>query len=361
MPLNATRPPLVHPTTAWALLLACATTLAACGGGGDSDDGPPAGAQPLSVTVMDGLVRNAKVCIDSNDNLRCDLSEMTAVTNAQGVANFLLPAGVAATAIVAEVGTDATDADTGAVTHAYVMSAPAGQSVVSPLTTLTHRKVKAEGKSLAQAEQEVKTNLGLAAGVSVFENYVAHRDSDDGYKKASVLARAAVIAATSASTTAAGSTTLSTWKDADDTLRTKLRELDDEDDGDSDNDHGVRTACYTNSRGKVDDDCNARLVQVIGTSGTGTASGTPTTTNTTTTTPPTAPSASAVTGQALYATHCASCHTSSPATNANGILRGQNATNILSAIARNKGGMAFLSGTISSTEAGAVAAYLSTF
>jgi mono/diheme cytochrome c family protein len=301
---------------------------------------------------MDGLVRNAKVCIDSNDNLRCDLSEMTAVTNAQGVANFLLPAGTAATSIVAEVGTDATDADTGAVTRAYVMSAPAGQSVVSPLTTLTHRKVKAEGKSLAQAEQEVKTNLGLAAGVSVFENYVAHRDSDDGYKKASVLARAAVIAATSASTTAAGSTPFGTWKDADDTLRTKLRELDDKDDGSSDN--GVRTACYTNSRGKVDDDCNARLVQAIGTSGTGAPATTPATTSTTT-------PASALQGQALYATHCASCHTSSPATNANGILKGRNASSTLGAIAQNKGGMAFLSGAISSTEATAIAAYLSTF
>ena len=99
---------------------------------------------------------------------------------------------IAAAAEESGAATDATDADTGAVTRAYVMSAPAGQSVVSPLTTLTHRKVKAEGKSLAQAEQEVKTNLGLAAGVSVFENYVAHRDSDDGYKKASVLARAVV-------------------------------------------------------------------------------------------------------------------------------------------------------------------------
>jgi hypothetical protein len=299
---------------------------------------------------MDGLVHNAKVCIDSNDNLRCDLSEMTAVTNAQGVANFLLPAGTAATSIVAEVGTDATDADTGAVTRAYVMSAPAGQIVISPLTTLTHRKVKAEGKSLAQAEQEVKNTLGLAAGVSVFENYVAHRDSDDGYKKASVLARAAVIAATS--TAAAGSTTLNTWKDADDTLRTKLREIDDEDDGDSDNDHGVRTACYTNSRGKVDDDCNARLVQAIGTSGTGAPA---------TTTAITPTNASAIQGQALYATHCASCHTSSPASNANDILKGRNASSTLSAIAQNKGGMAFLSGAISSTEANAIAAYLNTF
>jgi mono/diheme cytochrome c family protein len=184
--------------------------------------------------------------------------------------------------------------------------------------------------------------------VSVFENYVAHRDSDDGYRKASVLARAAVIAVTSASAAAGSGTTLSTWKDADDTLRTKLRDIDDEDDGD--NDRGVRTACYTHSRGQVNDDCNARLVQAIGTSGTGAPA----------TTTAIAPS-SAIQGQTLYATHCASCHTSSPASNANGILKGRNASSTLSAIAQNKGGMAFLSGAISTTEATALAAYLGTF
>jgi cytochrome c553 len=343
------------------MLLACTATLVACGGGGGGDDdGPPAGAQTLSVTVMDGLVRNATVCIDSNDNLRCDLQEMTSRTDARGVAQFVLPAGVPAASIVAEVGTDATDADTGAVTQAYVMSAPAGQTVVSPLTTLTHRKVKVEGKTLSQAEQEVKTNLGLGAGVSVFANYVEHRDADDGYKKASVLARAAVIAVNAAGTgrSAPGSSTLDHWKEADDTLRTKLRELDDHDDGsEDDNDHGVRTACYTNSRGKVDDDCNSRLVQVIGSPSTPSTPATPAAPAA----PGTSGTTSTATGQALYATHCVSCHTSSPAQNVNSVLRGQSAAAILSAIARNKGGMGALAGAISSTEATAIASYLSTF
>ncbi len=92
------------------------------------------------------------------------------------------------------------------------------------------------------------------------------------------------------------------------------------------------------------------------TSGSTTATTTSTTvvggTVTTTTGSVTTTTLAAATGQALYTAYCANCHGS----------RFSNATSsskTLSAIASNKGGMAYLSGTIQSQQAAAIASYLS--
>lgn len=87
------------------------------------------------------------------------------------------------------------------------------------------------------------------------------------------------------------------------------------------------------------------------------------TTDTTTTaaaTPSAAPAASssAVTGKSLYQSHCASCHGGNPAQNISQVLKGTSAGNTLNAIARDEGGMGYLSGTIGANEANHIAAYL---
>ena len=64
-------------------------------------------------------------------------------------------------------------------------------------------------------------------------------------------------------------------------------------------------------------------------------------------------------GKSLYISSCASCHGSDPTKNQSKILKGTSASTTLSAIASNKGGMGFLSGSIGSKEAQDIAAYLS--
>jgi len=64
-------------------------------------------------------------------------------------------------------------------------------------------------------------------------------------------------------------------------------------------------------------------------------------------------------GQAAYAS-CASssCHGTNPAFNQNGILKGRNAGETMSAIVENKGGMGFLSSVITADSANKISAYL---
>jgi hypothetical protein len=84
---------------------------------------------------MDGLIRNALVCVDSNKNGLCDVGETQAHTDANGQVTLEVPtAALATTRLIAVIGTDATDADTGAVKTGYSMTAPAGKlAVISPL------------------------------------------------------------------------------------------------------------------------------------------------------------------------------------------------------------------------------------
>jgi hypothetical protein len=56
-------------------------------------------------------------------------------------------------------------------------------------------------------------------------------------------------------------------------------------------------------------------------------------------------------GKIAWSNNCASCHSGV------GPSKGSNASKTLSAIANNTGGMGFLSGTVSATDANNIAAY----
>jgi mono/diheme cytochrome c family protein len=65
-----------------------------------------------------------------------------------------------------------------------------------------------------------------------------------------------------------------------------------------------------------------------------------------------------VAGKTLYASSCAMCHGADPSKGTSNIANAKSASNILSAISSNKGGMSFLGATIGSTEAANIAAYV---
>ena len=75
-------------------------TLTACGGGSSSNPSTASGTNttttasattPVSVTVVDGLIRNAKVCVDSNNNNACDAGEIQGTTDANGQVTIAVP------------------------------------------------------------------------------------------------------------------------------------------------------------------------------------------------------------------------------------------------------------------------------
>jgi len=178
--------------------VAALATLTACGSSGGSDS-PGVGVTPtpaaptepapapaatvaVPVTVMDGLITGATVCLDVNGNGACETGDIlaAAATNASGVATIAVPeADIGKYPVVAFVPVGATDADSGPVTTAYTLMAPADQTaVVSPLTTAVQLVVASTGVSSQAAADTVRSQSGLSN--SLLANYVAAADSTAG-------------------------------------------------------------------------------------------------------------------------------------------------------------------------------------
>src|SRR5437899_10089905 len=116
--------------------------LAACGGGGGGGSSAPTTTN-VTTTVVDGALKNVTVCLDKNGNGKCDADEVHGKTDANGNVTLAVPnADVGKYPILAVVGTDAIDADTGAVPTAYTLPAPADTtSVVSPLSRRVQQRI----------------------------------------------------------------------------------------------------------------------------------------------------------------------------------------------------------------------------
>lgn len=163
-----------------------------CGGGGGSS---PAVATTSSVpvTVVDGAIQNATVCLDKNNNGACDTGEPFAKTDAAGKVNLTIDAAdVGKHPVIAIVGTDAIDADTGAVPVPFTMSAPADSvGVVSPLTTLVQQTVASTGASTAAAAAAVQAATGITT--SLFQDFTKVAGPTDGSISAATVARMVVV------------------------------------------------------------------------------------------------------------------------------------------------------------------------
>jgi len=210
--------------------------VAGCGGGGGGDGGstptPPVSTTTnVTTTVVDGALKDALVCLDKNSNGKCDLDEVQGKTDVAGNVTLAVPnADVGKYPIVAVVGTDAVDADTGPVAVAYTLTAPADQTaVVSPLTTLVQQTIATTGASTAEAAKSVQDATGLS--VSLFQDFTKVSAPSGGVSAATV-ARMLVVTtqqqastiASTVGTTAADNTTI-TQADLDKAIQKKLLEL----------------------------------------------------------------------------------------------------------------------------------------
>ncbi len=183
--------------------VAAVSVLTACGGGGGggsllsgsspapapvpvTDPAAPAPAPApvvatasVPVTVMDGLIAGATVCLDVNGDGQCETGDIlaAAATDANGNATIAVPEGdVGKYPVVVVVPVGAVDADSGPVTTAYTLSAPADKTaVVSPLTTAVQFVVASTGVSSQVAADTLQSQTGLPN--SPFANYVAAGDN----------------------------------------------------------------------------------------------------------------------------------------------------------------------------------------
>jgi hypothetical protein len=160
-----------------ALALASASILIT-GCGGESDTVAAPTTTPFSTTVIDGAIKNAIVCLDKNGNGACDPGEPQGKTDVTGKVTFdVANEDLGKYPVLAIVGTDAVDADTGAVTIAYTMAAPADKAaVVSPLTTLVQTVIEGSGLTSAAAEIQVRAQAGVT--LSLFEDFTKGTSAD---------------------------------------------------------------------------------------------------------------------------------------------------------------------------------------
>ncbi|MFT4888186.1 MAG: hypothetical protein ACI8V0_002419, partial [Pseudohongiellaceae bacterium] len=116
----------------------------------------------VSGEVIDGYVRGATVFIDKDGDGIQDPGELSTTTDALG--NFSFPAGTSGLGqIIASGGTDIA---TG-LPFAGKLTAPAGSTVVTPLTTLIDKIASASGVSVTAAKASVAASLGLDAAIDL--------------------------------------------------------------------------------------------------------------------------------------------------------------------------------------------------
>ena len=167
-------------------------TLYGCGGGGSTAaDG--SSQVDVPITVIDGPIENAKVCLDKNNNGACDNGEPAGLTGADGKVTLKVNAadvGKYPVISIVEAGVSI-DADTGPVTTSFTMKAPADQTaVITPLTTLVHDQMESNpGTTSAAAAAVIKTQTGIT--VSLFEDF--SKGKTDEHKAAANIARMVVI------------------------------------------------------------------------------------------------------------------------------------------------------------------------
>ncbi|NML43621.1 phosphoesterase [Ramlibacter sp. G-1-2-2] len=195
-------------------IAAATSILAACGGGsGDSSTTTPPAAEsttlkgvvtasaliPGSATDPNfaaGYYQGAVVCVDANNNGRCDSGETSATTDAKGAFSLILANTTTPAALIADIGTSATNTASGAkVASRNVLRASldqvkenAGGIVISPLSSEVQRLVEANASKYADEKANVAARIGVSA-TSVLGDVNTVTGSD----KAALLAEASVL------------------------------------------------------------------------------------------------------------------------------------------------------------------------
>lgn len=194
-------------TTSLALMVA---TLVGCGGGGGGDLLIPV-YTPFSGKVIDGYIKNAKVCLDLNSNLKCDdgpgqdEEKYTVRSGTGGSYSFTYfgTRDITTLHIIAEASEESIDEDEGVSFKeagrspvTLLTPAPAPEAI-TPLSTMVSNQqivAKEEGKKLAinEAEKIAKVALGLPSTVNLVSN--DYKDSNKGDTNVAQVAKAMTLA-----------------------------------------------------------------------------------------------------------------------------------------------------------------------
>jgi len=170
-----------------ASLVFIAMLLTACGGGGGGLTSDNRNNQeqdkPLEIsgTVMDGYIKGAKVCLDTNTNLKCD-DAISTTTGDNGSYSLAIPIGVDASKyhVVADIVVGAIDSDNPGtpISTAYTLLAPATDAkLVTPLSTfVSHNMIAVPSLSVQEAKVHTLSSLNLPPTTDLAKDYIAAKD-----------------------------------------------------------------------------------------------------------------------------------------------------------------------------------------
>ena len=135
------------------------------GGGTDSGGGDSSVSTSYSGIGIDGILVGSTVCIDVNQNNACETDEPSAITDAEGKFNIAETTLSGPLLLLGGIDNSTGAAFTGS------LKAPAGSSVVTPLTSAVQSLVES-GKSAQEAEANVKAAMGLTdVDLTTFDPY----------------------------------------------------------------------------------------------------------------------------------------------------------------------------------------------
>ncbi|MCP3698223.1 MAG: hypothetical protein GY920_06685 [Aliivibrio sp.] len=156
-------------------------SLSACGGDSSSDNSattPNVANVTHEGKAADGYLQDANVCLDLNDNKSCDDGEPSTTTDEKGA--FTLDITQEQLGIhhllVEAVANKTIDSDNPgvALTKSYTLTAPAGSSFISPVTTFIQNHIE-KGSSVEEAVEIVKAQLGM--NLDITQDYIAQKQS----------------------------------------------------------------------------------------------------------------------------------------------------------------------------------------
>ncbi|WP_133405296.1 hypothetical protein [Parashewanella tropica] len=140
-------------------------TISACGDKDNNDSSVPV-LKSLSGKVMVGssYLKNAKSCLDIDNNARCDETDIQTQSDNNGNYRFTeIPEDVYnTTPLIAEISNNTVNVLSGkSITKPFIISAPAKSTIISPLTTLVHQLVES-GKEINEAKKDIKQRLNTS-------------------------------------------------------------------------------------------------------------------------------------------------------------------------------------------------------
>ena len=165
----------------------------------DTANGSTVSSAPYeATTTIDGYLAGATLFVDANNNGVLNTGEYSVTTDAQG--NAFVPIGTGQ--LIAQGGTDTL---TG-LSFTGTLTATAGASVVTPLTTLVNQVAQANGGNVAAAQAAVASALGLSTSLNLnsLDPIAATQAGTSG--AAAALAQSAAVIDTAKLITAAGAT-----------------------------------------------------------------------------------------------------------------------------------------------------------